>query len=194
MNAMMKKTGILLLALGLIVGTSSCIMEDRVVQFVLHNGTCEEFPEYSTSTSFVTPVTVNYANEINNALADNDIDKNDIVTARLVSATYEVTDFSQSHDWVVGGSVTVERTDIGGSQQPLFDYLNQAIADSVVGRVIRVDLDDAGVAVVNQALDDFIVGGVNGNPVFIIRVNNGSVSPTPTSCFGSPGAYSGHRD
>jgi hypothetical protein len=179
MNAIMKKTAFILSAAGLIVGSSSCIMEDRIVEFVVHEGTCEEFIEYSTNATFVTPVTVDYADEINRALEDNDISREDMVTARVVSATYEVTQFSHAHDWTIGGSVTIERTDIGGSPEVLFEYPSQSIADAL-GHVTRVALNPDGVAVINQALDDFIAGGASGHPVFIIRVNNESVTPMPS--------------
>jgi len=189
MNAMMKKAGILLSVLGLIVGTSSCIMEERVVQFVISNGTCEEFLQYSETVTFSSTAVIDYANEIEQALLDNGVKQEDvrknIVSAVLVSASYEVTDTTcwttTCHDWNISGAITIARQDITEGPDTLIDYTNQSVSGAL-GKVIPAHLNRAGVDLMNKALEDFRLDlpGSN-NPRLIVSVNNGSVSPAPSA-------------
>lgn len=180
MNTIARKALILAAALGLIVGASSCIMEERVIEFVVQNGTCEEFFQYSEAVHFASSAQVDYAHEIEMALEDNDVSREDIVSARLVSASYEVTAFTQSHDWTVTGAITVERDDIAEGPDNLISYTDQSV-EGALGKVIPAHLNEAGVALMNKALEDFIanVPGTN-NPILTVRVDNGSVSPAPS--------------
>lgn len=181
MNAIAKKAGILLSVLGLIVGTSSCIMEERVVQFVISNGTCEEFLQYSETVTFSSTAVIDYANEIAMALEDNGVERKDIVSAVLVSASYEVTEFSQGHDWNISGAITIARQDITEGPDTLIDYTNQSVSGAL-GKVIPANLNRAGVDLMNKALEDFRLDlpGSN-NPRLVVSVNNGSVSPAPSA-------------
>ena len=162
MKATMKKTGLLLFLFGLIQISGGCIMEDRVVELVVSETTCVEFVEDQSSVSFVTPATVNYAAMLNEILDDNDISREDIVSARLVSASYGVTHVDPAHDdWKITGSITIERVDKTDGPETLWDYTSVAIADAL-GKTIPAVLNGDGVGVLNRALDALAEFRTNG--------------------------------
>ncbi len=177
MNATLKKTGLLLVMTGLIlVAAGGCIMEDRVIEIVVSETTCIDFPEYHTSSTFVTPATVDYAEQINEILMDNDLSRDDIVSARLVSASYGVTDFPAHADWAITGAVTVQREDVSDGPDTLYAYTTLSVADAL-GKTLPAVLNAAGVGVLNRALADFIAGE---NPVLTFEVTNSGVAPAPS--------------
>jgi hypothetical protein len=181
MKTTMKKTGLLLFLFGLIQISGGCIMEDRVVELVVSETTCVEFVEDQSSVSFVTPATVNYAAMLNEILDDNDISREDIVSARLVSASYGVTEFPTHADWLITGSITVQREDSTGTADTLantlWEYQGVSVSASL-GKKIPMVLNSDGVGVLNRALDDFLAGG---SPVLTFRVNNSGVAPAPST-------------
>ncbi len=176
MKAALKKTGLLLFLFGLIQVAGGCIMEDRVIELVVNETTCADFDEDQTSVSFVTPATVDYAAEINKILDDNDISREDLVSARLVSATYGVTDFPTHADWIITGEITVERNDIADGPFTLWEYTSVSVA-ATLGKKIPAVLNEDGVGVLNRALADFIAGG---SPVLTFKVVNSGVTPAPS--------------
>lgn len=176
MKAAMKRAGLVLFLFGLIQVAGGCIMEDRVIELVINETTCAEFQEDHTTVSFVTPATVDYAAEINEILDDNDISREDLVSARLVSATYGVTDFPTHADWVITGSITVERNDIADGPFTLWEYTSISVQASL-GKKIPAVLNEDGVGVLNRALADFIAGG---SPVLTFKVVNSGVTPAPS--------------
>jgi hypothetical protein len=177
MKAVLKQTGLVLFLFGLIQVAGGCIMEDRVIELVVNETTCAAFLEDQTSESFVTPATVDYAEELNEILDDNDLSREDIVSARLVSASYGVTDVDSAHDdWVITGSITVERVDKADGPETLWDYTSVAIA-SALGKKIPAVLNGDGVGVLNRALADFLAGE---SPVLTFKVVNSGVAPTPS--------------
>jgi hypothetical protein len=181
MKTTMKKTGLLLFLFGLIQISGGCIMEDRVVELVVSETTCVEFVEDQSSVSFVTPATVNYAAMLNEILDDNDISREDIVSARLVSASYGVTEFPTHADWLITGSITVQREDSTGTADTLantlWEYQGVSVSASL-GKKIPMVLNSDGVGVLNRALGDFLAGG---SPVLTFRVNNSGVAPAPST-------------
>jgi len=166
----------MLLTAVLITGASSCIMEDRLVEFVVTEETCAPFDIESQSTDFSEMAVIWLSDDLNEALDDNDAAREDIVTARIVSLSYGVTQFSHTHDWDITGAVTVERQDVTDGPDTLLNYTDQSVQDAL-GVRIPADLNESGVSIVNRALDDFIAGG---NPVLIFRVLNGNVEPPPS--------------
>jgi hypothetical protein len=181
MKTAMKKAGLLLFLVGLVQLVGGCIMEDRIVELVVNESTCMDFEQNEYTTTFTTPVTVWFADEINKALEDNDVSREDIVTARLVSASYGVTEFPDHSDWLITGSVTIQREDSTRHEDmvpnTLWDYQDLSIVGAV-GMKIPAILNPDGVGVLNRALDDFLAGR---NPVLTFRVENANVTPTPTT-------------
>jgi hypothetical protein len=176
MKAALKKTGLLLFLIGLIQVASGCIMEDRVIELVVNQTTCADFEEDHTTVSFVTPATVDYAAEINRILDDNDVSRGDIVSARLVSASYGVTDFPEHADWTITGSITIEREDIADGPFTLWEYTSVSV-QGALGKKLPAILNEDGVGVLDRALADFIAGG---GPVLTFKVENSGVVPPPS--------------
>jgi hypothetical protein len=147
-----------------------------VIEVVLTGETCAEFMENHDSEEFATADTIDYAFRINDILEDNGLDRSDIAEARVMSATYQVTDFDPEHDdWLISGSVTVERLG-GGAPDTIIKYTNQSVLDAQPAP-IAASLDDAGVTIINQALHDYLGGGY---PVLVFEVRNGNVDPDPS--------------
>jgi len=177
MKAVLEKTGLLLFLFGLIQVAGGCVMEDRVVELVVNESTCVDFLEDHDTASFVNPVTVYYADEINGILEDNDVSREDIVTAMLVSASYGVTDVDPAHDdWIITGSVTVERVDKTDGPDTLWEYTSVSIS-AALGKKIPALMNEGGVGILNRALADFIAGE---NPVLTFKVVNSGVTPAPS--------------
>ena len=179
MKEAMKITTILLFLFGLIQVAGGCIMEDRVIELVVSETTCVDTLEYQVSESFVTPVVINYGEKISEILDENSVSRDDIVTARLVSASYSVTDFPDHADWIISGSITVERIDSLDGPATLWDYDNVSITGALNKKIPMV-LNSAGVGVLNRALADFIHNKNYPNPVLVFRVNNADVTPSPS--------------
>ncbi len=180
MRRIIKTAAILVLMLS-IAGLNGCL-EDRETEIVLNDENCEHFDEYRTSAVYTTPYLLDVAEEIDNLLADNDASRGDILEAFLVSASYEITEFPHGglyHDWSFAGVIMVER--IGGGNPPdtLLDYNDYiTVSDEAVGDKTYVTLHEDGVAVINQALSDFISGT---DPVLRFTVENGDIDPDPSA-------------
>lgn len=165
----------LLLLLCLVASGTSCIMEEKVIEIVLTDKTCADFEQDEDSATFVTPAVLDYGSEIEEILEENDVSRSDIKRALVVSGSYGVTDFSHTHDWVIGGYISVERLDISDGPATIVNYSSQSV-QAALGIMIPADLNGAGVALLNRALADFIAGS---NPILRFEVHNGSVGPTP---------------
>jgi hypothetical protein len=177
MTVITKNAALILLTALLLAGASSCIMEDRTVEFVVTEETCAPFNVDSPSVTFEETAPVFLADDLNEVLSDNDAAREDIVTARIVSLSYSVTQFSHTHDWDITGAVTVERQDVTDGPDTLLNYTDQSV-QGALGVKIPADLNADGVDLINRALDDFVAGG---NPVLIFKVVNGGVNPPPNA-------------
>ncbi|MDH3215847.1 MAG: hypothetical protein OEN01_06080 [Candidatus Krumholzibacteria bacterium] len=174
MRNMIARMGLILL-LTVVVGANGCL-EDKVIQIVLTDETFVDFTEFHTSANWTTPLTLNYGDSIRQILEDNEISEEDsLVSARLVSAFYGTLELIRGTDREISGQITVQRTDISGPAQPIIDYSSVSLP-GVLNQKILADLNAAGVALLDQALADFIDGA---NPILEFRVENGSVTPTP---------------
>jgi hypothetical protein len=161
-----------------VAGLSGCLVEDREVQIVLNDEDCETFDELHTSENFVTPQFLSLGEELDSLLADNDVPREQILDGFLVSASYEITSFTQTHDWDLAGVITVQRADITDSPDTLIVYPSITVSEELVGEKTYATLHEEGVAKVNQAIDDFIGGAY---PMLILRVENAQVEPDPSA-------------
>ena len=167
---------LLFLLAGLAAVLGGCIMEDRVVDVVIGDSTCAGWYENHTSFDYTNSVILDYTEQMSRVLRDNDLSRGDIASAHLVRMTYGVTQFSNDHDWLVTGAVTVRRNDTPDGPFTLFDYVELSV-EGALGRNLPVALEEAGVGVINRALDDFIAGG---SPVLVFEVDNSGVTPSPS--------------
>ena len=167
-------TTLALVALCILLGGPGCVLEQKVIDVVFTGKTCAEFPEDHDTEEYTTPVTVDCAKRIDDILADEGLGRSDIAAAKVMSATYQVTDFDHSHDWTISGYITVEHLANGGPAR-IIDYTDQSLRAAQPAPV-PAPLDSAGVTIVNEALQAYIDGGY---PDLRFEVNNGSVKPAP---------------
>jgi hypothetical protein len=162
-----------LLLFGLAMSGSDCILEDKVVQLVVLGESCtDEFDEYHTTSTWTTPKAYDVSDELDAILADNGVDKDQIISAKIISATYMVTD-PPGHDWMLSGTITVE---YGAEYETIVNYTNQSLWE--IDDVAKyADLNEAGVNVFHQAIQDYLDGA---SPVLTFRVENGDVDPDPS--------------
>lgn len=176
-------TGVLLLCLA--AGVLGCILEEKVIDIIFKNETFVEFEQRDTSAHHETPSYLDVADEIDEILADNDLSRGDLESARLVSCSYGVTRFwdpaGPHDDWDVSGYVTIKRTDkkLGGRADSavIVNHTWESVKDAVGQRIVA-DLDSAGVAVLHRAFDDYIFHGLD--PELQFDVHSGVVDPVPS--------------
>lgn len=160
----------------LLVFSTGCIMDEKVIEIVVSGETCVEFAENEDSEDFSTVTVVDYADEIDGILEEHGLDRSRIKEAYVVEASYEVTDFSHDHDWHISGQIEVARTDVSAGPFVLIDYTDQSVEDAL-GTAIAASLNSDGVELLNDALEDYVSGG---SPVISFEVVNGNVDPDPS--------------
>ena len=155
---------------------AGCVLEDKVVEVIYTDQTSAEFQENHQSETFTTPKVVDYADSLDSILADNGISKSDIVSAFVVSASYGVISFTQAHDWIISGAITVERQDIAAGPDTLIKYTSQSVAGAL-GKKIKAKLEEPGVNLINEALAQYIDD--THDPILVFKVENGSARSDP---------------
>lgn len=176
MKAYIKALGIVALVCALAVA-AGCDMEEKVIELALTGETCAEFEEDHASGDFSSESMLAYGEELEDILNDNDIDRSDIARAFVVGGSYEVTEFSHTHDWTVGGAVMVERMSLKAEPDTLLRYTSQSLTEALDNR-IWAELHPDGVEVLNTALEDFLNGE---QPVLRFTVENGTTTREPSS-------------
>jgi hypothetical protein len=156
--------------------SSSCITEETPVELVLTDHICAEFQEIRTNANYADSAIVDCAARLDDILADNGYSRSDIKSAKISSASFEVKQFAHSHDWTITGSVSIRRTDVAYGPEVLLNYNEQSIAEAL-GNPVPVDLNQDGVDLLNEALEDYLNGY---NPQIVFTVVNGSVKPIPS--------------
>lgn len=160
-----------LLAASLLIGATGCILDEKVIDIVFKNSTCMTFEEYHVTEEFTTPEVVDVTDDIDDALADQGLTRDDILEASLIGGSYQVTVFDHEHDWVLSGHISVRRTDISDGPDTLVVYTSQSLEAAMPAPVYAV-LHGDGVALFNRALDDYLDGD---HPILEFTVHNGEV-------------------
>ena len=153
--------------------SSGCIMEEKVLDIVVTGEASTDFAQNETTAQWSAPALIDVAGEIRNILEENGYDESDLKDAKMTSASYGVTTFSQAHDWAITGTITVT---YGANTQTLVAYTGQSI-QGALGQKIATPLQAGGVNLVNAALQDFLDGG---SPSLIFSINNSATTPTPS--------------
>jgi hypothetical protein len=176
---MKRRTAIISCAVigSLLAMTNGCILKKKVLDIVINNAAYVDFHENHDSGTFTTSATIPLGPAVDEALSGTDYSRSDIKSARIVSGSYGVLEFSHDHDWKVSGSITVERVDEPTGTVTLIAYDAQSIQEAL-GEKILAPLTPAGVSLLNQALEDFIGGK---NPVLTFAVVNSDVNPNPST-------------
>lgn len=165
---------VLILAMALSV-TSCKLLHEKVIDIVLHNTAEMEFKVRAFSSVFAAPATVNVAAEVDSALVEAGLSREDIVDAGLVAATYELTWLEDpGHDWDITGRILLA---YGLAESTVVSYSDTSLYGLVGAGEIRAQLDRSGVRLFNQALDDYLAGGY---PELTFTLANDSCTPAPT--------------
>ncbi len=170
----MKRTSLVImltLVLGALAGPGC--LKDKVLDVVLTGETSADFAQDEASANFTTPVTIDMGQEIRNILTDNGYTVEDLKDAFMTSAFYGVLTFNQSHDWEITGRIDVTYK---STTATAITYTSQSV-QGALGKKMSVPLEQGGVDLINQALDDFRAG--QNNPL-TFTVVNGSVNPAPS--------------
>ena len=170
-------TAALLVPVAAVLGLGGCLLEDREVEVVLNDEHCEEFVEHHIIANYTTPAIIELGEDLDSLLVDNEVSLDQLVDAFLVSAFYEVSEFSHTHDWEISGIITVERLDMTGVGPDTLIVYSEISLENELGVKTQVDLHADGVAIVNQAMDDYITGA---NPSLLLMVVSGEVEPLPS--------------
>ena len=170
-----------LLLLFLMAGGTGCILDTKIVEIVLSDWACVTFDEVHTSVSNNPADTLDYAEQLDQLLADNDMSRSDIKSAHVVKATYEVTEVTSTDDFTITGMIRVQRGDIADGPEVIVNYDSQAITPGEIGIVHNAPLNGAGVALLNRALADYLDdSGPPLYPTLIFTTEQGTIVPTPT--------------
>ena len=161
------------LALCLVPLALSGCLDEKTLDIVLTGETYADFSQNETTSAWTEPAIIDMAQEIRDILEDNGYDESDLKDAKVTSASYGVTSFSQAHDWTISGSITVT---YNGNTQTLVDYASQSV-QGALGQKISAPLLASGVDLINGALTDFLGGQ---NPILTFTINNGSTTPAPS--------------
>lgn len=173
------KTILIWLSIALVaLSLPACIMEEKTLDIVFTGETSANFSENEDdATDDPETAVIDVADEIRDILEDNDVALSEIKDAFVSSVSYGVSAFDQSHDWTISGTISVRRVDPPTSSlTPIADYASVSV-QGAVGQKIGVPLLPAGVAIINQALDDFLAGA---NPVLEFQILNDSIAPSPS--------------
>ena len=185
MSNKMRRIIALLVVLGLAVGITGCkLLHDKVIDVVLRNTYEMDFEEREDSANYVGDAEeIDIAEDIDDALDSFDdppLDRDDITDARLLSASYEVTWLEDpGHDWVLSGRIWMQ---YDGDEEVLIDYSDPgqslSLYDALGAGEIYPDLNPSGVALFNDALEDFLDGH---DPILTFWMDNDDCVPAPTA-------------
>jgi hypothetical protein len=174
MKANLRLLPILLLAAVLTVSLSSCqLMKEKTIELVLTGTTSAEYSYNDVTEDYDVDVTLDFTEELGQILEDADVSRDEIKDAFLVGVEYGAIAL-EGHDWTVSGQIRVERD--GTGFQSLANYTDQSI-EAAMGKRIAAPLEDAGVIVINDAMDDFRTGS---SPVLKLKLLGGDVTPDPS--------------
>ena len=171
----------LMIPLVIALGLGGCLLEDRDVQIVLNEDFCSSFPEDHASETWTSNKTIELGEDLDQLLADNDISLDQIDSIFVSGGNYDVIEYTViDHDWLINGTITIERTDVSGSGPvTLVTGSAKSIETEYASGPQTVPLEPAAVAMINQALYDYLNTGAT--PEFEISVVMGEVSPSPST-------------
>jgi hypothetical protein len=156
------KTLTFLLIGALVVCAAGCkILHNKVIDLVIRKSACMDFTERHDSADYVGgresfPV----AAEVDKALSSLEppLERADIDTARLTSASFEVTWLEDpGHDWTIAGRIMIG---YDGQEEPMATYDEVSLRDALAegGPIFVPTFNQDGVDLFNQALEDYLAG------------------------------------
>jgi hypothetical protein len=147
---------------------------------VLREQFCVEFDEYRTSGQFESEVVCEqFAQEVGQWLADNDINGDDIRHIFMKGGLIlEGDEFDGPHPWDITSSVYIKRTDIDDGPERLLRSRTVTVPEDIEGPSgYKPRFDPKGVKLVNRALRDFVDRDF---PVLVVKMVSTDVDPEPS--------------
>lgn len=162
---------------------SGCVYNDITGEVVLTEKICVNFSEYRESPTLEsTVVSEKFRDRLFELLDKYDAELEDIVSIGVVGGSYKVAKPSMSgHDWTITAAVTVKRQDdpmgpVTDGPATLMNTTVQPLYEAKA-KPVPADLQAAGVAVINRALEDLKEGG---DPRLILTLVGGNITPAPS--------------
>ena len=175
MKANLRLLPLFLLATVLMVSLSNCqLMKEKVVELVLKGETSTEFSYNDTNEVYQDETVIALTDKIAELLDDAGLSTSDIDSVFVVGVEYGVTAFDGAHDWEITGNINIRRD--AGPYVPLVAYDGQSV-QAALGERLPQTLEEAGVDVINAALETFIAGG---SALLTLQIENGNVVPSPS--------------
>ena len=160
-----------------------CVYDDLSSEMVVTEKVCVNVDEYRTNGTLGSAVvTQEFAEDVYQILEKYDSNIKDVKSISVVSGTYQVTRPSEAkHDWVVTSQVTIKRQDdmsgpVTDGPAVFVDLTSQSLK-AAQGKAVPADLNSAGVALVDRALDDLLTGQT---PRLILTMEGGTITPAPS--------------
>lgn len=174
---------LLLPVLGVLVLAGGCVFENSKTEMVLTDQVCVSLDEYRESGTLGSAVVVeDFVDKVYDMLEKHDSKVKDIKSIGVVSGTYKVLKPPLSgHDWTITSGVTVRRQDdpmgpVTDGPATFVNMTSQSLRDAQ-GAPTYADLNSAGVALIERAMDDLLAGG---DPRLLVGMDGGTITPEPT--------------
>ena len=173
------------LSIGLVlVLASGCVYDELATEVVVTEQVVVQYTEYRESPSIGSAVVADtWRQRLLGALEDYGADIEDVRSITVVSGQYKTTMPSKaSHDWTVVGKVTVRRQDdpmgpVTDGPADLVNLTSQSLA-AARGKPTPADLNSAGIALIDRALQDLLAGG---DPRLIVEMVSDDITPAPSA-------------
>lgn len=182
----MKRTILAMFALSIgavLLMANGCVYDSLRSEVVVTEKVVVQYTEYRESPDIGSAVVADtWRQRLLDKLDDYGAKIEDVKSISVVSGEYKTTMPSKAaHDWMVTGKVTVRRQDdpmgpVTAGPADFVNMTNQSL-NAAKGKPIPASLNSAGVAVIDAALQDLLMGG---NPRLIVEMVSDNVVPAPS--------------
>lgn len=180
----MRLTRLILLPVAcVLLIAGGCVYDDLNSEIVVTEKVVVQYNDYRESPDICCSVAdARWRTRLLEALDEHGAELSDIRSINMVGGLYKVARPSRAnHDWTVEGYVTVERQDDPSlpptdGPETFVNFTTQSLKDAR-GKPIYADLNSAGVAVVDRALQAILAGE---DPRIVVRMQSDNITPAPS--------------
>jgi hypothetical protein len=173
-----------LMLVSLLVGLNGCILQTTEITIVITDFVCTGFEENHDSENYTDETVTfddSFFDDLDAILADNDMTKDDIEAVSVVGVFYQVTDGptappAPATNWTVSGRIWIQ---VDGGPLVLIAEYQPIVLTGPMTDPVAIDTNDAGLAALDAALEDYLAGGYP-TIVFWADRETGDIDPTPT--------------
>ncbi len=157
--------------------TTSCIYDPQSGQVVVKETICVNMTQHEEDGDISSrAVCDKFRERLLERIEDHGATLADISEISVVSATFKLIKLDGDHDWTVTADVYVTRADVSDGPELLVSFDNESI-QGYKGKPTNADLNGAGVALLNRALDDLLGGA---DPQVRVELMGESITPEPS--------------